>query len=104
MTKNTEETAGDLAAELAALRRDIGRLAETMRELLEHQPRAASLRVSEAVADARDKIASTAADAQNRIRAASGDIEASIEHNPLIVVLIAFILGMSLGRMSRSRS
>jgi len=80
---------------LAALRRDIARLAETMRELLEHQPQAAGLRVSEAVADARDKIASTATDAQNRIRAASGDIEASIERNALIVVLIAFIVGMS---------
>ena len=104
MTKNAEETAGDLTAGLAALRRDISRLAETMRELMQYQKQAAGLRVSEAVADARDKIASTATDAQNRVRAASGEIEASIERNPLIVVLIAFVVGMSLGMMSRSRS
>jgi len=104
MTKNTEETAADLAAELVALRRDIARLAETMRELMEHQTQTAGLRVSGAVADARDKIASTATNAQNRVRTASSEIEASIERNPLIVALIAFVVGMSLGMISRSRS
>jgi ElaB/YqjD/DUF883 family membrane-anchored ribosome-binding protein len=103
MTKNAEEAAGDLNAELAALRRDIARLAETMRELMHHQTQAASLRVSEAVGDARERIASTATDAQNRVRAASGEIEASIERNPLLAVLIAFGVGMLLGMMSRSR-
>jgi ElaB/YqjD/DUF883 family membrane-anchored ribosome-binding protein len=104
MTKNTEETAEDLTAELAALRRDIARLAETMRELMEQRTQAAGLRVSEAVADARDRIASTATDAQDRVRAASSEIEASIERNPLIVALIAFVVGMSLGMITRSRS
>jgi len=104
LTKNTEDAAGDLTAELAAFRRDIGRLAETMRELMEQQTQVAGLRVSEAVADARDRIASTATDAQNRVRAASSEIEASIERNPLIAALIAFVVGLSLGMMSRSRS
>ena len=39
----------------------------------------------------------------NRARSASGEIEASIERNPLTAVLIAFGVGMWLGMMSRSR-
>jgi ElaB/YqjD/DUF883 family membrane-anchored ribosome-binding protein len=102
MTTNVEGAAGDIAADLAALRQDVARLAEAMRELLQNQTQAAGHRVSEAVGDARDKIASTAVDAQNRVRAASGEIEAGIARNPLIAVLIAFGVGMSLGLMSRS--
>jgi len=101
LTKNPEEAARDLAVELAALRMDIVRLAETMRELKEQQTQAASLRVSGAFAGARDKIASTATDAQNRVR---NEIEAAIERNPLIAALIAFVVGMWLGITSRSRS
>ena len=103
MTKNAEGASGDLTADLAALRQDIARLAETMSELVQHQTQAAGLRVSDAVGDARDRIVSTAADAQNRVRAASGEIEARIERNPLTAVLIAFGIGTLLGMMSRSR-
>ena len=103
MTINVERPAGDLTADLAALRHDVARLTETMSELVQHQTQAAGHRVSEAVGDARDKIASTAADAQNRVRVASGEIEASIEHNPLTAVGIAFGIGMLLGVMTRSR-
>jgi ElaB/YqjD/DUF883 family membrane-anchored ribosome-binding protein len=101
MTKTVEGADGDLAADLAALRQDVAHLAETMSELVQHQTKAAGFRASAAVGDARDKIASTAADAQNRVRAARGEIEASIERNPLTAVLIAFCIGMSLGIVSR---
>jgi ElaB/YqjD/DUF883 family membrane-anchored ribosome-binding protein len=100
MSKNTE---GDVTAELAAIREDVARLAETISKLLQHQTRGAGLGASEAVGDAKDRIASTAADAQNHARAASGEIEASIERNPLTAVLIAFGVGMWLGMISRSR-
>jgi len=103
MTKNPEGAAADFTADFAALRHDVARLAETMSELVRHQAQAAGVRVSEAVGDARDKIASTAADTQKRVGAASGEIEASIERNPLTAVLIAFGIGMSLGMMSRWR-
>ena len=103
MTKNSEGAAGDFATDLAALRQDIARLAETMSELVQHQTQAAGHRVSEAVGDAREKLASTAADAQNRICAASQEIEASIGRNPLTAVLLAFAAGMSLGWLSRPR-
>jgi ElaB/YqjD/DUF883 family membrane-anchored ribosome-binding protein len=103
MTK-TEGAAGDFAADLAALRQDVARLAETMGELVRHQTQAAGHRVSEAVGEAKDRISSSVADAQKRACAAGGEIEASIERNPLTAVLIAVGVGMSLGMlMSRSR-
>jgi ElaB/YqjD/DUF883 family membrane-anchored ribosome-binding protein len=101
MTKNVEGAAGDLIADLAALRQDVARLAEAMSGLMQKQTHADGLGLSEAVGDARDKIASTSADAQKRVRAASGEIESNIEHHPLTVVLIAFGLGISIGMMSR---
>jgi ElaB/YqjD/DUF883 family membrane-anchored ribosome-binding protein len=100
MSKNTE---GDVAADLAAIRQDVARLAETIGKVLQHQTRAAGVGVSEAVGDAKDKVADTAAGAREITRAASGEIEASIERNPLTAVLIAFGVGMWLGMIGRSR-
>jgi ElaB/YqjD/DUF883 family membrane-anchored ribosome-binding protein len=102
MSRSADDSPGDLAADLAALRRDVARLAETMSALVQQQTQAAGHRVSEAVGDARDRIASTAADAQDRVRAAGGEIEACIERNPLMSVLIALGVGLSLGLLSRS--
>ena len=79
MTKNS--AAGDLTTDLGALRQDVGRLAETVSELVHHQM----------------------ADAQENVRAVRGEIEGSIERNPITAVLIAFGIGMLIGRMNRSR-
>jgi ElaB/YqjD/DUF883 family membrane-anchored ribosome-binding protein len=103
VTKNAESAAGDLTADLAALRQDVARLTETIGKLVQHQAQTAGLGVSDIVGDATEKIASTAADAQSRVRAASGEIEASVERNPVTAVLIAFGIGMLLGIVSRSR-
>jgi ElaB/YqjD/DUF883 family membrane-anchored ribosome-binding protein len=100
MSKNSE---GDVAADLAAIREDVARLAETIGKLLQRETQAAGVGVSDAVGDAKDKVADTAAGARDFTRAASGEIEASIERNPLTAVLIAFGVGMWLGLMSRSR-
>ena len=81
MTKNTEGVAGDLTADLAALRQDVGRLVETVNELMHRQM----------------------ADAQENVRAVRGEIEASIQRKPITAVLIAFGIGMLIGRMNRSR-
>jgi len=97
MTTNAEGTDGDFAADLAALQRDVARLAETVVKLVQQQTQAAGHRVSEAVGDAREKLASN--DAQNRVCAASSAIEACIGHHPLTSVLIAFAVGMSLGQL-----
>jgi ElaB/YqjD/DUF883 family membrane-anchored ribosome-binding protein len=88
---------------LAAIREDVARLAETIGKLLQRETQAAGVGVTEAVGDAKDKVADTAAGARDFTRAASGEIEASIERNPLTAVLIAFGVGMWLGLMSRSR-
>ena len=103
MTKNVEETAGDLAAGFAALRDEVSKLAETMRALVQQQARAAGHHVSDAVGDVTDKIATSATDVQNRVRTASGEIEARIERNPLTTMLIILAIGISLGMLSRSR-
>ena len=100
MSKNTE---GDVAADLAAIREDVARLADTIGKLLQRQTGAAGAGVSEAVGDAKDKIANTAGEARDLTHAASGEIEASIERNPFTAVLIAFGVGMWLGLISRPR-
>jgi ElaB/YqjD/DUF883 family membrane-anchored ribosome-binding protein len=92
MTKNVEDAAGDLTGGFAALRHDVARLAETIGELARHQTQSAGLRASEAVGEA-----------QGQLRSASGEIEASVERNPLTAVLIAFGVGMLLGVFGRSR-
>jgi ElaB/YqjD/DUF883 family membrane-anchored ribosome-binding protein len=81
MTKNTEGAAGDLTAELAALRQDVARPAETASELVQHQ----------------------VADAQENVRAVRGEIGASIQRNPMTAVLIAVGIGVLIGRMNRWR-
>ena len=78
-------------------------MAETISKLVQRETHAAGVGVSEAVGDAKDKVADTVAEARSFSRAASGEIEASIERNPLTAVLIAFGVGMWLGLMSRSR-
>ena len=103
MTKDVEDAAGDLTADFAALRRDVARLTETIGELVQRQTQSVGLRASEAVGEARDRVTNTAAEAQGQLRSASGEIEASIEHNPMTAVLIAFGVGMSLGVLGRSR-
>lgn len=103
MIKTAESAAGDVSADLAALRHDVARLAESMSKLVQQQTQAAGHRVSEVAGGAREKIASTAADAQHRVRAASSEIEASIQRNPLLAVLIALGVGLSLGLLTRPR-
>ena len=101
MTKTLEGAAGDLGADLAALRRDVAHLSETLSELVQHRTKAVGVRASSAFEEVRDKIASTAADARSHVRAAGNDIEASFERHPLAALLIAFGIGIALGMMSR---
>lgn len=78
-------------------------MGEAISGVVQHQTHAAGLGVSDALGDARDKIASTSADAQKRIRTASGEVEASIEHHPVTAVLIGFAVRLSIGMFSRFR-
>jgi ElaB/YqjD/DUF883 family membrane-anchored ribosome-binding protein len=103
MTNNTIAGSAEIGADLAALRRDVAHLAETMRSVLETQTEAASLRVSDAVGNASSRISNAAGDAQKNVKAAGGEIGASIERNPLTAMLIAMGVGIIIGSMGRSR-
>jgi ElaB/YqjD/DUF883 family membrane-anchored ribosome-binding protein len=103
MTKMTEGTIEDTAAYLAALRRDIARLSESVSALLQNPGQGVAQQVSDAVDDAKAKFSSTAADVKSRMNGAGGEIEASIERHPLTAVLISFGVGMALGVMTRVR-
>jgi len=99
MTKNAEGAIADFAADFAALRKDVARLAEAISQLAQHPTQAAG----DAVEDAKNKIASAADEAQTNIRAASSEIETNIKRNPLTAVLIAFGVGLALGVITRPR-
>jgi ElaB/YqjD/DUF883 family membrane-anchored ribosome-binding protein len=104
MATNVEGATENITADLAALRQEVARLAEATREALQNRAQATGHRISEAVGDTRHKIAGAAADAEKRARAVSEEIEAGIERNPLISLLIAFVIGISLGITIRSRT
>lgn len=104
MTKNTESTSADLAADIAALREDVAKLADTLGKV-------AKARVGNAVPAADDagsaimgKLADTAAGAQTQLRAAGAKLESGIEQHPMAAMLIAFGVGLSLAMASRVRS
>lgn len=103
MTKSSEGTDADIAADLAALRQDVVRLSESIGALLQGQALGAARHVSDSVDDAKAKFSSAAADVQSRVTAAGGQIEATIERNPLTAMVISFGVGVALGMMSRSR-
>jgi ElaB/YqjD/DUF883 family membrane-anchored ribosome-binding protein len=70
ITKSVEGTTRGVATDLAALRQDAARLAETISGLAQHQTQAAKHRFSEALGDVKDRSARTATDAQFVRRAA----------------------------------
>jgi len=103
MTKTTEGTIEDTTAHLVALRQDIARLSESFSALLQNPAPGIAQHDSDAVDDTKAKISSTAADVKSRVNAAGGEIEASIERNPLTAIMISFGVGIALGMMTRVR-
>lgn len=103
MNKSPEGATSDINEDLAALRQDVARLSESVGAVLQRQAQGAVQHVTDAVDDAKSQFASTATDVKSRLTAAGGEIEASIERNPLTAMLITFAVGMALGMMSRSR-
>ena len=51
----------------------------------------------------RQKISDPASKAQDRVAGASTDLETTIEHIPLVAMLIAMIAGILVGLLSRGR-
>jgi ElaB/YqjD/DUF883 family membrane-anchored ribosome-binding protein len=123
--KPAEPNTSQINADLAALREDFAKLSSSVADLVKLQATQASAAMRGAVGDARERLASTAADtkeklagraadaqdrimgkaadAQDRFMAATADLEATIERNPLVAVLIALFIGLLMGTLSRSR-
>ena len=104
MSRNSEAAGGDIATDLAALRQDVARLAESMSALMQGEAQGAAQRVTDVVDHAKATLSGSAAGMASRATAAGEEIEARIERHPLTAVLIAFGVGMALGLMSRSRA
>jgi hypothetical protein len=73
VTKNAESAAGDLTADLAALRQDVARLTETIGKLVQHQAQTAGLGGTQHLGDAPEKKPSTDADPHNPGRPPTGE-------------------------------
>jgi ElaB/YqjD/DUF883 family membrane-anchored ribosome-binding protein len=91
----------DIAADFAALRKDVAKLVDTVAVLAQQQAEGAQAKVNETVTSARNKLADTAADTQRRLRSTGNDLEASIGRNPLAAMLIAMGVGFSLALLSQ---
>ncbi len=103
MTKTAEEQAGDLSADLAALRRDVAQLTSTMGKLVSGKAHAASDSLTGAMGEAGDTLAGQASRVAAHVGAASGEIESYVARNPLAAALVAFGVGLTLGLVSRPK-
>lgn len=107
-----EQAAGDVGADLAALRADLARLAESVAKLVNDESAAAAESVRGKVRRVAAKAEATAAhlaeegkaafdDTRERVASIPEDLSAVVERNPLTSVGIALGLGMLIGMMSR---
>ncbi|WP_245270603.1 hypothetical protein [Beijerinckia mobilis] len=115
MPKPLEEASQDLSADLMVLRNDIAKLSSSVAELVRAQASATSDTVfsavdharhkfTESAHDAKAKFSSSASQAQEQVSSLSSDLEATIERNPVVAVLVAALAGLLVGLISRPRS
>ncbi|GGH26891.1 hypothetical protein GCM10007036_35040 [Alsobacter metallidurans] len=113
MFGSQETRMSDVRDDLAAVRNDLARLADTVSNMVAGRGGVAR-NARGAVDQARDKVYARANDlgkaggmladeARDRLNRANRQIENRIEHNPIRAVLIAAGVGLVLGLMSRSR-
>lgn len=93
----------DLVTSLMTLQKEVARLAEGMNVLLQNQAHAAGDRLSKVAGDAEESVLEAASAAQQRVCAATKTLESTIERNPVMAVLIALGIGLSIGIISRPR-
>jgi ElaB/YqjD/DUF883 family membrane-anchored ribosome-binding protein len=104
MTSNKalQETSQDFVADLAALRDDVAKLSSSVSGFIRSQTSATTNSVFDAADNARQKISDTASRAQDQVAAASRELETTIERNPLMAVLVAMVVGIFVGMLSRA--
>ncbi|MBB3770713.1 ElaB/YqjD/DUF883 family membrane-anchored ribosome-binding protein [Angulomicrobium tetraedrale] len=111
---NAQEDFAQLSADLAVLRADVARLAETLTTLAKVQGEAAADAVASRVRQGKEKAEATAADlmeegadayqeAKERASQFGGEVTATIERNPLGAVAAALGVGFLLGLITRGR-
>ncbi len=111
---NAQEDFAKLSSDLAALRADVSKLAETLAAIARAEGEAAADAVSSRVRAGKARAEATAAglmdegmaayeDAKGKAQALGGDVGAAIERNPYGAVLAALGVGFIFGLLSRSR-
>lgn len=112
--QNAEHDFARLSADLAVLRADVAKLADTLTSLARAQGEAATEAVASRVRQGKEKAEATAAglldegtaaynEAKDRASAIGGDVAATIERNPLGAVAAALGVGFLLGLITRGR-
>jgi len=103
MSKSTEVSAADLAADIAALRDDVAKLTTSLGKVAKARASEAGETAADAGSAITEKLADTAAGAQKQLRVAGAKLEAGIEQHPMAAMLIAFGVGLSLAMATRAR-
>jgi ElaB/YqjD/DUF883 family membrane-anchored ribosome-binding protein len=101
--KPVEVASQDFTADLASLRDDVAKLSSSLSEFIRTHSLETTNTVSDVVDNAQQKISGAASKAQDRVTGATTDLEATIERNPLVAVLIALGAGILVGLLSRGR-
>ncbi len=103
LPNRTDENGADIAADLAALREDIGRLSDTLVSVVRNQADVANEAIRTAVDDAKNQLSQAISSTRAGAYGKPVDLERRIERNPLVAVLIAAGVGLAFGVMSRPR-
>ena len=103
MSRSIDSLGDNLAADLAAVRKEVTRLVEMVGDFTRERADDAGARVSDVLDDMRGRIASGAGEVRGRLRSFNGDVVATVEQHPMAALLIAFGVGVSLGLMARRR-
>ena len=97
MIDTSKNSSTDLTADIAALRKDIVHLTDTVTRLVAHQVDGATEQVKSSANAYMKAGAEQFKDAKGQFDAAATDIEKKIEHNPLTAMAIAAGLGLLIG-------
>ena len=101
--RKSDEIIADVSADLAGLRDDVARLSDALAGLLRGQADVAGASIRGALGDARSQLSQAASSIRDGALDRSADFERRIERSPLTAMLIAAVVGLAFGVMSRRR-
>jgi len=111
---SAQEDFAKLTADLATLRGDVAKLAETLSTLARNESEAVGSAVKQSVRRGAARAGATASglldegsaaldDAKERVQSLTGDVGAAIERNPFGAVVAALGIGFVVGLLTRGR-